>query len=813
MSGSENKPTKSPATPYDDANPDKPLWVKGAWVWAPLSKAWLLRRPEEMVRQRFIHRLHTEWGFELGQMRQERKTQHGHGSPKADVVIAESVDAAQENRDWIVVVETKAESVPIVADDYGQGESYARAVGAEFLVMHNEHETSYWRLVKGAPGTRVEITDIPKASEMGDAQRLEAIRRSTKAFTRDEFQRLLFECHSILRDNHKMDPGAAFDEISKILFIKMAQERQGRSDVFTTDRLRQFAEASLIGPDDDAVLSQLFNATKQYYRADQLFSDGDHLRSSLATFRTIVGKLERFNLSDTGDDVKGIAFEQFLGQTFRGELGQYFTPRPLVDFMVEALAPSEGEIICDPASGTGGFLIRVFEHLRTQVERDVRAGLETEVAAIEAKAKKEKWSDAKLVAALEKSKANAASELDVSNKSSRIFAIASSCIYGTDAEARAARTSKMNMIMHGDGHGGIHYHDGLLDVNGIFEGRFDIVLTNPPFGSNVGKDQIVGATEQTRVETDEQQIARYVTQYGDPWQEAHDRLVGAADARLPILELFDIGRDPVAGDIGASKVRANRPTEQLFVERCISLLRPGGRMAIVLPDGILNNPSLAWLRRYVEGRARLQAVVSVPMEVFASSKASVKTSLVFLSRFTDDECMAWATALADAEADAGTRWPDRDAAIADLRRRAETYDRTDAVATTVDLIKGLKGAQPPDDKAVRKAEADLRKLLTPGDRATARALTREANDAQGALDRDRTQFALSAAREAFSHPVFMAEVEAAGITGTGTTGPEVPNELPELVLEYHRFLTDPAAYQVESMVRLIHENSPEEPAP
>jgi type I restriction enzyme M protein len=229
MPGSGGKPTKRPDSHY--GSKDSPLHVQGAWVWAPLKKTWLARKPEEMVRQGFIYRLHEQWGYPLEQMRQEVRTQRGRGSTRADVVVADSPQAAKENRNWIIVVETKAETVPINPDDYGQGESYARAVGAEFLVMHNEKETSFCRLVPAAPGDRVEITAIPRANELGDARRLDEIRHSTKTFTRDEFQRLLFECHSILRDNHKMDPGAAFDEISKILFIKMAYERQGHSEV------------------------------------------------------------------------------------------------------------------------------------------------------------------------------------------------------------------------------------------------------------------------------------------------------------------------------------------------------------------------------------------------------------------------------------------------------------------------------------------------------------------------------------------------------------------------------------------------------
>ena len=116
------------------------------------------------------------------------------------------------------------------------------------------------------------------------------------------------------------------------------------------------------------------------------------------------------------------------------------------------------------------------------------------------------------------------------------------------------------------------------------------------------------------------------------------RLTQAVAEKTPILDLFEIG-----------KGKNNRPTELIFVERCLSLLKPAGRMGIVLPDGNLNNPSLAWLRRWAEGKARLLAVVSLPEETFRSSNATVKASLVFLRRFTIDDATAWEAAWTQAQ--------------------------------------------------------------------------------------------------------------------------------------------------------------------
>jgi len=329
-------------------------------------------------------------------------------------------------------------------------------------------------------------------------------------------------------------------------------------------------------PTDPAVHDGLFEQTKAYYRADDLFTAADKLDISEETFRRIVKQLERFDLSKTGDDIKGLAFEKFLGTTFRGELGQFFTPRPVVEFMVDLLNPKEGQLICDPASGSGGFLIRRFEHVRGQIVADVQTQKDAERARIEALKLPEEEEERQIEAAFSRLNHELLPSGD-DNKpiDTRVGRLAWQCIYGTDAEPRAARTAKMNMIMHGDGHGGIHYHDGLLDINGIFDGRFDLVLTNPPFGSNVGKDQKVGGSDETRVPTDAAYLQRCQDRgYGTPWQESHNRLLQAATSKTPILDLFEIG-----------KGKNNRPTELIFVERCLNLLKPGGRMGIVLPDG------------------------------------------------------------------------------------------------------------------------------------------------------------------------------------------------------------------------------------
>lgn len=186
----------------------------------------------------------------------------------------------------------------------------------------------------------------------------------------------------------------------------------------------------------------LFDRTKDYYKADDLFSATDRLEISEETFRRIVKELERFDLSKTGDDIKGLAFEKFLGNTFRGELGQFFTPRPVVDFMVSMLDPKEGKILCDPAAGSGGFLIRAFEHVRETISADVQLQKDKVQADIEAKGLPIEEEEAEIDDAFAKLNVELLPSGD-DNKpiDTRVGRLAWNCIFGCDAEPGRARTA------------------------------------------------------------------------------------------------------------------------------------------------------------------------------------------------------------------------------------------------------------------------------------------------------------------------------------------------------------------------------------
>lgn len=791
------QPQPAPATAFPEA-PDT-LHEQNGRLWIPLRGEWrdVTDKPEEKVRQRFIRHLHDLYGYALDQIDQERRTMHGHRSPRADIVIWETQDAKSANKTPVLVVECKAENVDVDIRDYYQGESYTRASGCEFFVAHNTRYTAVFKLVPGAPGEFVQISEIPKASDWGDAKRIEKIRNSLRAFNRKEFQDLLFDCHSILRDVHKMEPGRAFDTISKILFVKMFVERSGLHGTFTVDYIDRRASTRL--PTDPSVHDGLFDQTKQHYRADDLFAEADRLEISEATFRRIVQKLERFDLSKTGDDIKGLAFERFLGTTFRGELGQFFTPRPIVDFMIDLLDPQEGELICDPAAGSGGFLIRAFEHIRARIAAEIQDEKDrkrTEIEAMELGVDEE---DARIDAAFAALNRELLPSDDLNHPAdSRVGRLAWRCLFGCDAEPRAARTAKMNMIMHGDGHGGIHYHDGLVDINGIFPDRFDLVVTNPPFGAKVGNDQKVGGSEETRIPENDAYRIDCLNRYGEAWERSWRRMRKVVGSN--ILDLFEIGRG-----------KTNRATEIIFVERCLSLLKPGGRMGIVLPDGNLNNPSLDWLRRWCEGNARILAIVSLPEETFASAKATVKASLVFLRRFTEaDEAeweAAWAEAHARHEDDFATK---RDELCHEIGQRIAAGADPNVFAVSDELSGlGIERTQPSwrlgvppgyprgigtttvvtprwqgkstNVKRTAKLKRDYTTLLDQSAAIREKGLLAELRVGLRRIDDAHNNALWKSVRETFDYPVFVAAPRAVGITSTGETGEAVSNDLPAVL--------------------------------
>ena len=655
-------------------------------IYCPLIDKWLIAKPEERVRQNYIASLINDYGYSLEQMAQELKVSNSHrgqGKARADIVIWKNKADKDAKKSAFIVIECKAENVKIHVEDYYQGFNYAAWAHAEFFVTTNEKETKYFNVDPAyLPQKLEEVVAIPTAKDVDNAKKIEQIKNQTKTFTRDEFTKILQACHNIIRNNDKLSPEAAFDEISKLLFMKIRYERQQKgTKVFTREEyiaqadnyeknVRPGLKAAGI---DLPYMQNLFNTTKIEFKGDHLFEESDEIKIRENSFVQILEKLQNFNLSDTQDDIKGIAFEHFLGTTFRGELGQFFTPRTIVDFMTEILDPQEGEIICDPTCGSGGFLIKAFEYVREKIEDDIKEKKDVLRKSLEGDNfdTKSEQEQAEISEKIDVMQAALNTELDTSVENSRMYNLSRNCIYGTDANPRMARTSKMNMIMHGDGHGGVHHHDGLLNVNGIFEERFDVILTNPPFGQNVDKNQLISDADKF---TDEEMKKKYKKKYGVAYDEALKQVDNNIGKTL--LSLYDLGSTSTL-------------TEVLFMERCLRILKKGGRMGMVLPEGVLNNKNLQAVREYFEGKAKIILICSIPQDVFIAAGATVKPSLVFMRRFTSDEELEYNKCKVDALAE-----------ITSIHH-AEIDSIKDAIDNTISLTESLKAE-------LKKLQARLR---------------------------------------------------------------------------------------------------------
>ena len=754
---------------------DLEVQEKDGKIYCSLKKAWHVSTPEERVRQYYIAILANKYGYSLEQMDQELKvnnSKRGQGKARADIVIWKSEQDKKDKKAAFIVVECKAENVKVRVEDYYQGFNYASWAHAEFFVTTNEKETKYFNVDPAyLPQKLDEVVAIPTAKDVDDAARIEQIKNQTKLFTRDEFTKTLRACHNIIRNNDKLSPEAAFDEISKLLFMKIRFERDNKGmKVFTKQEYLDAAQnheknvrPGLKGTDLYALsyMQFLFRTTKEFFKDDRLFDDKDEINIRENSFIQILEKLETFNLSDTQDDVKGIAFEEFLGTTFRGELGQFFTPRTIVDFMTEILDPQEGEVICDPTCGSGGFLIKAFEYVREKIEADIRSKKDSLRLSIEGNDYDALPEDkqVKISHSIDKMQAALNTELDTGIEGSRMYQLSRNCIYGTDANPRMARTSKMNMIMHGDGHGGVHHHDGLLNVNGIFEERFDVILTNPPFGQNVDRGQLISEADKF---TDEEMKKKYKKKYDEALKQVDDH-IGES-----LLSLYDLGNTSTL-------------TEVLFMERCLRLLKKGGRMGMVLPEGVLNNKNLQAVREYFEGKAKIILICSIPQDVFIAAGATVKPSLVFMRRFTNDEESEYANCKSEALAEVTALHQ------AEIDKLEATIAKADAL--TESLKDDLKKAQTrlkqakKDKKNTTSVETEITtiKKEQADNRLNKKTAEKELKELYKQIDEETKPVV----KKKFDYDIPIAKIDDAGITTTGAASEG--NQLPQLVDEYSAY--------------------------
>lgn len=307
--------------------------------------------------------------------------------------------------------------------------------------------------------------------------------------------------------------------MSKLLFCKLKDE---------TDTISNNSYQFQIGINESP--KEVFQRINTIYKKSQ-HEDEDIFKGSLRepeVMFSCVQHLQKFAINAIDLDAKGLAFEIFMHDFFKGDLGQYFTPRNIVCFAVEFLAPKGNQLVLDPACGSGGFLLNAMDYVRNFAKNNYSDVLEVY----------KHWQD-----------------------------FAKNRLFGIEINEQITRVCKMNMIIYENGHSNIISADSLEDKkylqslnNKLKKNNFDLILTNPPFGAKIKASE-------------KEYLQKYI--------------------------------------LGINK--KSQLTEILFIERCREFLKPEtGKMAIVLPDGILNNSSLQYVRDYILKECQILAIVSLP---------------------------------------------------------------------------------------------------------------------------------------------------------------------------------------------------------
>ncbi|MEK7447467.1 MAG: N-6 DNA methylase, partial [Patescibacteria group bacterium] len=390
--------------------------------------------------------------------------------------------------------------------------------------------------------TKQQLSDIPKKNalisfladiKISREEKEEAGRFIIEGYKNvQEIKSALDKCHDIIRGNDGLDPISSFDEVNKIIFTKIQEEKR------SNNRFRK----EIIKEDPIGEINKIFqDANNNFEEANRIFSHDEKIKLSAETLISIVEILQQKAISQTKDDLIGLAYESFLPSIFRGaRLGQFFTPDRIKEFMIEIVSPKIGNLIIDPAFGSGGFLVLSYKRLLDNI-------------------KSSNW--------------------DSNKKDIEKIKLSSEYLYGIEINPRLEIACKTNMYLHGDGRTKIYRGDGLIDTGDIKEDKFDIVITNPPFGAKIDKKEI--------------------------------------------LDKFNLGIK-----------RNKQQSEILFLERCIRLAKEEtGKIGIVLPESILMNTTFQYVRDWLDENVTIDAIFKMPNYAFSPSGATgIQTSLVFMTR-------------------------------------------------------------------------------------------------------------------------------------------------------------------------------------
>ncbi len=503
------------------------------------------KNPEEKVRASFFVELIENYSYPRNRVDFEVEVPRRTPSDRADIVVYED----DELKNPYLVIECKKDDISdnefkqAIEQVFGN----ANSLRAKFATLIAGTTRTAFDVAGFKPSEREKnvISDIPKQYGKTPKYRFTKNDKNNelKEVSKEELISALKKSQDTVWQGGKLAPTTAFDEVSKLLFCKLKDEKitpKGEPYHFQ------------IGTHESA--EEVFERISTIYRNakkedPEVFKEDIRLEPKIVY--NVVEHLQELAINKTDLDTKGVAFERFMDDFFKGKMGQFFTPREIIRFCVDMINPERTDLIIDPACGSGGFLLNTMDKIRKYAEEKY-----------DEREAQENWQK-----------------------------FAMNNLFGIEINDQIARICKMNMIIHGDGHTNIISADSLSPIEAINKihkefkkNHFDILLTNPPFGA------IIKSTEKD------------------------------------YLDKYELGKE-----------RKNQKTEILFIEKCLEFLKEDGRMAIVLPDGILTNSSLQYVRDFLMEKSQILAIVSLPQFAFTHFGAGVKSSLVFVRKKKGNE--------------------------------------------------------------------------------------------------------------------------------------------------------------------------------
>ncbi|MBL7901569.1 MAG: N-6 DNA methylase [Bacteroidia bacterium] len=548
--------------------------------------------------QSVIRMLNEEYGFDLKDMERDFKVEYldpdtGKGKKqKVELVIFEAgAEHVQNNiiRICVVVDDKVKETDPKRGVKAALENSMGAVKNCEFGLWANSSAYHYLQKEGDAIGFDydfVDISDFP-----GDGESIEDLDRADRSLSRkpanDSLIKVFKRCHDYIYGNEgrKKD---AFWQLLNLIFCKLYDEKRRFLCAEKGESYRRKfwvgvkEQNTEVGRKDVAKrIKGLFEELKDDEIFSEVFDGNEIIGLTDKGLAFISGELAKYSFLDASVDVKGMAYETIVSNTLKQEAGQFFTPRNIVKAMVEILNPTEKDRILDPACGSGGFLVMVLDHVRKQIAKKLFPRLDGPLLI-------DKYNSFEV--------------------NERIKHYAENSIFGFDFDPDLKKAARMNMVMAGDGHANVFHVNSLAypnwehpeeikkikeainrsvkaisDKGHDFEdarGKFDLIFTNPPFGAKVKVEQDIASKY-------------FLSAYSDA-------------------------------------------PEVLFIEACHNYLKPGGKMAIVLPDGILGNPNMTSVREWVLNNFKILATIDLPVEAFMP-QVGVQASLLFLQKKTEKD--------------------------------------------------------------------------------------------------------------------------------------------------------------------------------